>query len=334
MGKETVKTRNQYNMFEISSLIQKALRRRDAELAYFAANELIPHYRNYLWKRLLTVSAEDCYDMITGKIMELHDHDCNQEDQKNRKYIATAVSILLNARKNRDGDYFACNLWNSRDKADISKYVVNPVFDITCSTKNGHCMFDLVSCFRQAIDALDDIMAGYAINELLVYYRKFSWKTIIAKAQEIGYEDVMREIRALKAADEQTKGASTIFHSKAITILLKVKKYGGTDIYQKEFAFNPNIDLVSYDTKHYRIPDYVFDCHTYIGKARKRTKEMFVRDEQAALTPHQQGEYDNSSWEHYFWLCKNGFWTEEYTPHPDKARVKELESGSVQLNLF
>ena len=238
MGKETVKTRNQYNMFEISSLIQKALRRRDAELAYFAANELIPHYRNYLWKRLLTVSAEDCYDMITGKIMELHDHDCNQEDQKNRKYIATAVSILLNARKNRDGDYFACNLLNSRDKADISKYVVNPVFDITCSTKNGHCMFDLVSCFRQAIDALDDIMAGYAINELLVYYRKFSWKTIIAKAQEIGYEDVMREIRALKAADEQTKGASTIFHSKAITILLKVKKYGGTDIYQKEFAFN------------------------------------------------------------------------------------------------
>ena len=120
MGKETVKTRNWYNMFEISSLIQKALRRRDAEMAYFAANELIPRYRNYLWKRLLTVSAEDCYDMVTGRIMELHNIDVSQPDQANRKYIAIAVSTLLNVRKNREGDYFACNLFNSRDKADIS----------------------------------------------------------------------------------------------------------------------------------------------------------------------------------------------------------------------
>lgn len=334
MKKETVKTRNQYDMFEISSLIQKALRRRDAEMAYFAANELIPHYRNYLWKRLLTVSAEDCYDMITGKIMELHKADCNRADQRNRKYIANAVSVLLNARKNRDGDYFACNLLNSRDKADISKYVENPIFDITCSTKNGHCMFDLVECFKRAVDNLDDVMAGYAINELLVYYRKYSWKVIFSKAQDLGYGDVVNEIRALRAADEQTKYASIIFHAKAITILLKVKKYGGTEFYRKDFAFNPDIDLTAYDTKFYRIPDYVFDCHTYIGKVKKRTKEMFVIDEQAALTPHQQGEYDNSSWEHFFWLCKNGFWTEEYTPRPDKERIKELEKGSVQLNLF
>jgi len=126
MKKETVKTRNQYNMFEISSLIQKSIRRRHAEFAYFAANELIPHYRNYLWKRLLTVSAEDCFDMLTGKIMDLHEKDCNREDAANRKYIACAVSVLLNARKNRDADFFACNLLNSRDRKDIDKYVEDP----------------------------------------------------------------------------------------------------------------------------------------------------------------------------------------------------------------
>lgn len=334
MKKDTVKTRNQYNMFEISSLIQKALRRRDAELAYFAANELIPHYRNYLWKRLLTVSAEDCYDMVTGKIMELHSADVTQTDQINRKFITEAVSILLNARKNRDGDYFACNLLNSRDRADISKYVPKERHDITCSTKNGHCMFDLAICFKKAIDELDDFMAGYAINELLVYYRKFSWKVIIEKAQAFGFANVENEMKALKAADEQTKCESIIFHAKAITILLKVKKYGGTEFYQKDFAFNPSVNLEDYDTKRFRIPDYVFDCHTYIGKMRKRTKEMFVVNEQAALTPHQRGEYDECSWEHFFWLCKNGFWTEEYTPRPEKKRVKELESGMLQLNLF
>ena len=334
MAHDTVKTRNQYNMYEISSLIQKAIRRRDAELAYFASNELIPYYRNYLWKRLLTVSAEDCYDMITGRIMELHKLDNSVEDLQNRAYIATAVSVLLNARKNRDGDYFACNLLNSRDKADIGKYVEEPICDKTCSTKNGHCMFDLANCFRLAIEAQDDVMAGYALNELLVYYRKFAWRTIIISAKETGYEEVVNEMYALRDADEQTKQASTIFYSKAVTILLKVKKYGTIDIYKKDFPFNANVDLSVYDKRHYAIPDYVYDCHTYIGKARKRTKEMFVVAEQAGLTPHQKGEYDDKSWEHYFWLCDNGFWTEEYTPRPSRERLKELENGTMQLNLF
>jgi len=335
MKKETVKTRNQYNMFEISSLIQKSIRRRHAEFAYFAANELIPHYRNYLWKRLLTVSAEDCFDMLTGKIMDLHEKDCNREDAANRKYIACAVSVLLNARKNRDADFFACNLLNSRDRKDIDKYVEDPIEDVSCSTKNGHCMFDVANCFMQAIEVLDDEMAGYALNELLVRYRKFSWKTMILKAKEFGLQEVVDEIRALKSADEQTKGCSSIFHAKAATILLKVKKYGNTNFYKKNFPYNSNIDLSVYDNKHYTIPEYVFDCHTYIGKVKKRTKEMFVMEEENALTPHQQGEYDSSTWEHYFWLCKNGFWLEEKcTPRPQKSKIKELETGTVQLNLF
>ena len=334
MVKETVRTRNQYNMFEISSLIQKALRRQDVELAYFAANELIPHYRNYLWKRLLTVSAEDCYDMVTGKIMELHSLDCHRQDIGNRTHIAKAVSILLNARKNRDGDYFACNLLNSRDYKDISKYVQSPRINSLCPTKNGHCIFDIATCFGKAIDALDDIVVGYCVNEML-RYRKFSWNTIIAKSKEIGTEYVVKEIMALKAADEQTKEASIIFHAKAATILLKVSKYGGDSFYNKEFISNESVDLKSYDNRHFRIPDYVFDCHTYIGKARKMTKEMFVVDEQNALTPHRDGEYDKCSWERFFWMCKNGFYIEEnVVPRPSKEIMREVDNGTFQYNLF
>ena len=85
MKKKTTPTRNGNNMFVISSLIQKALRRRD-RLAYYAANELLPHYRNYMWKRILTVSAEDCYDMITHRIMELHDKDL-EVDPSDRRYV-------------------------------------------------------------------------------------------------------------------------------------------------------------------------------------------------------------------------------------------------------
>ena len=324
-------TRHLHNMFEVSSLIQKALRRRDANLAYYAANELILKYRNYLWKRLLTVSAEDCFDMITGRIVELHNLD---ERQKDDKYVAVAVSTLLNARKNRDADFFACNLLNSRDTLDISKYCPEPVDDKTCATKNGHCMFDLAICLRNAIDAGDDVFAGYACNELLVYYRKFAWKTLVMKAQEMGFEPVVNEIRNLKAADEITKQSTILYYSKAITTLLKVRKWGNIGNFLPSFIYNDKIDLRMYDNQQMRIPDYVFDCHTYIGKARGCTKQEFIKTEQAALTPHIKGEYDDASWEHFFWLCDNGFYREDYTPHPSKERMKELETGTVQLNLF
>lgn len=332
MKKKTIPTRNGNDMFVISSLIQKALRRRDP-LAYYAANELLPHYRNYMWKRLLTVSAEDCYDMITHRIWELHQKD-NEAEPTERKYVAMAVSTLMNARKNRDGDYIACNILNSRDTKDITKYVPEPQKDDTCATKNGHCMFDLAIVFRKALLAQDDIMVGYAINELRVYYRKFTWKLLIQQAQELRMRDVEIEIRALREADKLAKEQSTIFLSKAIAILLKVVKYEGTSIFLKDFIYNDKIDLHYYDDKKYRVPDYVFDCHTYIGKAKGMTKRQFVVAEQEALCPHKEGEYDHASWEHFFWLCDNGFFTDEYTPYPSKERRKELESGAVQLNLF
>ena len=318
-------------MFEVSSLVQKAIRRQDAQMAYYAANELIPSYRNYLWKRLLTVSAEDCFDLVTGEIVKLHNKDNDEQDDKN---IAKAVSILLNCRKNRDADFFACNLLNSRDEADITSYIPEPVKDDTCATKNGHCMFDLAIVFKEAIDRLDDKMAGYAANELRVYYRQFTWKTILMKAREIGIQQVTNEIRYLKEADESTKETSTIFLSKAIVVLLKVARHRNVDMFNFNFRFNDTIDLRQYNEKMFVLPQYIYDCHTFIGKRNGKTKKDFVVTEQAALRPLCEGDYDHSSWEHYFWLSENGFYREEYTPHPDKKRMKELQSGAVQLNLF
>ena len=57
-------TRSGYNFYDMSSMLQKAIRRGNYELAGFAANELSGRYRNYLWKRLLIISAEDGYDIV------------------------------------------------------------------------------------------------------------------------------------------------------------------------------------------------------------------------------------------------------------------------------
>lgn len=142
MGKEQAITRNGHNLFEVSSLIQKALRRSDKEMALYASAEMMPRYRNYLWKRLLTVSAEDCHDMVTNKIMSLQGKDrYNKSGTYSDETIEEALSILLSAQKNRDADYCACNLFNSRDKRKFGEEYGVDEFDPQSSTKNGHNVY-------------------------------------------------------------------------------------------------------------------------------------------------------------------------------------------------
>ena len=113
-------TENGYDLFEMSSMIQKAIRRCDIPHAAYAANELSVKYRKYLWKRLLTVSAEDCYGIMTKEIIALYEADKivnekNKAGDTNDLFIAKAVILLCMARKNRDADYVACNfMWGDR----------------------------------------------------------------------------------------------------------------------------------------------------------------------------------------------------------------------------
>ena len=52
--------------------MQKAIRRADAAVAgYFALELWTSGYRDYVWKRLFTISAEDCYGVITKEIEAL-----------------------------------------------------------------------------------------------------------------------------------------------------------------------------------------------------------------------------------------------------------------------
>ena len=118
------RTKNGYSMYEMSSMIQKAIRRCDIPHAAYAANELSVQYRAYLWRRLLTVSAEDCYGIMTKEIVALQQADQtvnakNKPGQTNDLFIAKAVILLCMARKNRDADYVACNfMWGDRPLTD------------------------------------------------------------------------------------------------------------------------------------------------------------------------------------------------------------------------
>ena len=63
-----------YSFPAVSSAMQKAIRRGDAKQAGYWALELwASGFGQYVWCRLLTVSAEDCWGILTQEVKALHD---------------------------------------------------------------------------------------------------------------------------------------------------------------------------------------------------------------------------------------------------------------------
>ena len=107
-----IRTKRGYDFGEVSSAMQKAVRRADTRLAGYWALELwASGFGNYVWKRLLTVSAEDVWGLITSEVKALHEsyEFVNKgkpvREHKGRIFISKAVILLCAAKKNRDADH-------------------------------------------------------------------------------------------------------------------------------------------------------------------------------------------------------------------------------------
>ena len=105
-----LQTQRGYDFYEVASALQKSIRRGDVKLAGYMALELFPKYANYCWKRLLTISAEDCYGAMTKEVMALYDafwvvnKGKKGNDLKGRIFISKAVILLCECKHNRDAD--------------------------------------------------------------------------------------------------------------------------------------------------------------------------------------------------------------------------------------
>lgn len=132
MGYE-YRTKNGYNMFDMSSMLQKAIRRNDFTHAGFAARELYYSYRQYMWKRLLVISAEDCYGAMTKEIEALRNSDelvnGKKEEGRDLIFISKAIVMLCRALKNRDACYFACNLMMSKAGQEVPEEYMASIED-------------------------------------------------------------------------------------------------------------------------------------------------------------------------------------------------------------
>lgn len=122
-----IKTNSGYDFFEVSSAMQKAIRRADVAVAGFFALELWESgFRDYVWKRLFTISAEDCYGIITKEIEALwQGHELVNKKAttpKGRIFVSKAVIILCECRKCRDADHLQ-NIIYDRKYIDVEKWI-------------------------------------------------------------------------------------------------------------------------------------------------------------------------------------------------------------------
>ena len=127
MGNYELRTVNGYDFYEVASAMQKAIRRGDAKVAGFFALELWHSgYRDYVWKRLFTISAEDCYGLITSEIEALwQGHELvnkKAKKPKGRIFVSKAVILLCEVRKSRDADHLQ-NLIYDRKDVDVEKWI-------------------------------------------------------------------------------------------------------------------------------------------------------------------------------------------------------------------
>lgn len=144
-----IRTMNGYDFFECSSAMQKAIRRSDTAVAgYFALELWSSGYRDYVWKRLFTISAEDCYGLITSEIESLwQGHELvnkTANEPKGRIFVSKAVILLCDCRKNRDADHLQ-NFIYDRTMIDVESWIEDvrrypiqiPEYTFDVHTKKG-----------------------------------------------------------------------------------------------------------------------------------------------------------------------------------------------------
>lgn len=112
MHAHAMRTKRGYLLGEVVSALQKVIRRGDERLAiYFAMEMFESRFDEYAWRRMLTISAEDCHGVITQEIKALYDSAALVKKTRKtpeRIFIAKAAVLLAAALKSRDADNGSC----------------------------------------------------------------------------------------------------------------------------------------------------------------------------------------------------------------------------------
>ena len=91
---------------------------------YFALEMCASGFDQYCWRRLLTISAEDCWGILTQEVKALQDaykaltkgrtKEANKTDMTGWVCVAKAVILMAEAKKSRDADHLVCFIYDQQ----------------------------------------------------------------------------------------------------------------------------------------------------------------------------------------------------------------------------
>lgn len=316
LGYEMKPTRTGRNFYEVTSAMQNAIRKGDYEVAGYAMWELLPEYLGYLRKRLLVISAEDCFGVITKEVLALC--DIGDEDAMEK-----ALALICLAKKNRDADYFVCNLMYNDVPLDGDKQEL------------GRHLFT-------AIRQKDVVKAGHFALALFKKNRKYMWQLLNDMAR-MYYQHLESEFAALQIANDRVSSPSqeTIFVAKAICLMWTCKdpieRTLGWEKMDFDFLLDPaDIPIIKPLDECTKIkgffPDWAYNWHTYRGKyTLGRDAVHAIENDQRLLTPLEENLFDDCTWNRDINACLLKHNPKHYRlPYDDGKRRPEEKYGTQE----
>lgn len=300
--------------------MQNAIRKGDYEVAGYAMWELLPEYTPYLRKRLLVISAEDCFGVITKEILKL----CEIGDEYS---LTRALALLCVAKKNRDADYFVCNLMSTANPTGADKTELGRM--LTTSIRNK-----------------DVISAGRFSAEIFKKNRKYMWQVLNNYAGSY-LPHLVSEFEALAASNERMSKPTeeTIFMAKAIILAWTCKEPKERILAFEAMTFGNTIEptlipVIKRLDECERIkgffPDWSYNWHTYHGKYDlKRDAVHAIENDQRLLTPLEENLFDDCSWNRDINACllKHNP-RHRPIPYDDGKRKPEEKFGGPKEELY
>lgn len=294
--------------------MQNSIRKGEYEIAGETMWELLPQYTPYLRKRLLVISAEDCFGVITKEVLAL----CEIGDEES---LTKALALLCAAKKNRDADYFVCNLMFTDEPTGWKKE-------------------ELARELHKAIRAMDVVKAGKYSAELFKKNRKELWKMLRDTAR-VYYPYLTDEIEALSISNEKVSKPSeeTIFAAKAI-ILFWTKREHLEDLLGfpkmkfdsllngSEIPIPKPLNMCRKVRGLY--PDWSYNWHTSYGKYQLRRDAVHaISNDQLLLTPLEENLFDDCTWNRDINACLLKHNPNQYSlPYDDGKRKPEEKYGT------
>jgi len=233
--------------YTASSLLQKAMRRGETELALMAAERLLPKRGKGIWRRLLAIAFEDvgiANVALLARILELAETQLSSRELPANQCLANAVESLASSSKSRSADHLICSARQSYQAKSAATRAM---------------LSDAPAMLAIAGDPSQPLIERMAALEDPCGRNERGARA--AQLERLSALKCVLPVEAHDAIDLSIRGFKLLKDGIALPLPLLVSTK--SEVGQKPTISNPEMPEAAYVNG---IPAWVWDKHTSIGK--------------------------------------------------------------------